>query len=116
MKVLADRHHAGLFYSLQLLGDRLGWEVYTPIGREWWDEGIWQFGRAYGDERLVAQYLIPQGEAWAGLSGSERVRLRLVAVLADSGAHLAAADLLSLDDDGIALVRDWARALTPAGR
>lgn len=66
MRVLIDRHHAGLFYSLQLLGDRLGWDIYTPVGREWWDAGYWRFGQVYGDERLVDQYLSVDGGAWSG--------------------------------------------------
>jgi hypothetical protein len=59
VRALVDRHQADLFYSLQLLfEDRLGIEVYTPIGREWWDEGYWNFGRGtYPDDRLAAQYL-----------------------------------------------------------
>src|ERR1035437_2463429 len=57
--VLVDRHHAGLFHSLQLLGDRLGWDVYTPIGMDWWTERIWQFGFVFGDDRLARQYLNP---------------------------------------------------------
>ncbi len=58
MKALIDRHQADLFYALQLIfEDTLGGAVYTPIGREWWDEGYWRFGEAYGDERLVDQYL-----------------------------------------------------------
>src|SRR5947207_9183839 len=57
--VLADRHHAGLFRSLQLLGKRLGWTVYTPTGMDWWSAGYWQFGRwTYGDDRLAQQYLV----------------------------------------------------------
>lgn len=58
MNVLVDRHHAGLLYSLQLLfEDRLGMDLYIPIGHEWWDTGIWQFGKGYGDDRLARQYL-----------------------------------------------------------
>lgn len=59
MNVLVDRHQADLFYSLQrLFEDRLGHTVYTPIGHEWWDEGIWNFGRGtYPDDRLAQQYL-----------------------------------------------------------
>jgi hypothetical protein len=58
MRLLADRHHADLFYSLQLLfEDRLGIEVYTPIGHEWWDAGYWQFGIGWGDDRLAQQFL-----------------------------------------------------------
>lgn len=66
MKVLADRHHAGLFQSLQLLGDRLGWDLYTPVGTEWWNEGYWRFGEVFGDDRLAAQYLSADGGAWSG--------------------------------------------------
>jgi len=66
MNALIDRHHSGLFYSLQLLGDRLGWDVYTPVGDGWWDEGYWAFGReAYGDARLRDQYLDTSDAAWS---------------------------------------------------
>lgn len=42
MKVLADLHHADLYYSLQLLFEkRLGAELYRPIGLEWYTEGFW---------------------------------------------------------------------------
>ena len=57
--VLADRQHAGLYRSLQLLADRLGWTLYTPHGHEWWDEGLWQFGGStYHDDRLARQFLM----------------------------------------------------------
>src|SRR4051794_30046592 len=57
--VLVDRHHSGLYRSLQLLAARLGWNLYTPTGHEWWDEGYWSFGRwTYGDDRLAAQFLM----------------------------------------------------------
>lgn len=58
MKVLVDRHHHALFYSLQLLfEDRLGGTVYTPIGQDWWEQGFWRFGEGYGDDRLARQFL-----------------------------------------------------------
>jgi hypothetical protein len=42
MKVLCDLHHYDLYYSLQLLFEkRLGWELYRPIGMEWYNEGFW---------------------------------------------------------------------------
>jgi hypothetical protein len=64
VNVLCDRHHAGLFHSLQLLGDRLGWTVYTPIGRLWWDAEYWNFGRQHwGDDRLAQQFLNPNQPA-----------------------------------------------------
>lgn len=58
-RVLVDRHQADLLYSLQLLfEDRLGFELYVPVGMEWWDEGYWQFGiQAYADDRLARQFL-----------------------------------------------------------
>lgn len=57
--VLADRHHSGLFHSLQLLAQRMGWTLYTPHGHEWWDEWYWSFGRsAYNDDRLARQFLM----------------------------------------------------------
>ena len=58
MNVLCDRHHSGLYHSLQLLGDRLGWSIYTPGGMAWSDAGYWNFGkRSYGDDRLGRQFL-----------------------------------------------------------
>ena len=42
MKVFADLHHFDLFHSFQLLfEDRLGWDLYRPIGYPWRDEGYW---------------------------------------------------------------------------
>ena len=56
--VLVDRHHAGLYHSMQLLGERFGWTLYTPKGGEWWDKGYWNFGRwTWPDDRLARQYL-----------------------------------------------------------
>ena len=58
MRTLIDRHQADLFHALQLLfEDRLGHEVYTPIGYEWFDEGYWQFGQAHLGRELADQYL-----------------------------------------------------------
>ena len=59
MNVLADRHHSGLYHSLQLLARRMGWTLYTPIGHDWWDRGYWDFGRStYNDDRLAQQFLM----------------------------------------------------------
>jgi hypothetical protein len=63
-RLVVDRHHSGLFRSMQLLGQRLGIAVYAPVGQEWWDEGIWNFGRyTYGDDRLARQFLY-LNDAW----------------------------------------------------
>ena len=59
LRILVDRHHADLLYALQrLFEDRLGFDLYIPVGHEWWDEGIWQFGAVFGDDRLAQQYLV----------------------------------------------------------
>jgi hypothetical protein len=65
MNVLADRHHADLFYALQLqVENRDGDDLYTPMGHDWWDEGYWRFGQVYGDDRLAGQFLVsPIAEA-----------------------------------------------------
>lgn len=70
MNVLADRHHAGLYHSLQrLFEDRLGAMLWTPVGHEWWDAGYWRFGEAsWGDDRLAQQFLDP-GAGWVDAQG-----------------------------------------------
>jgi len=56
--VLCDRHHADLFHSLQMLfEDRLGYTVYTPVGFDWFDAGVWQFGHQHQGRALAEQFL-----------------------------------------------------------
>lgn len=44
IRVLCDAIHADLWESLRLLfEERLGWELYRPIGMEWSEKGIWRF-------------------------------------------------------------------------
>jgi hypothetical protein len=63
MRILCDRHHADLLYSLQLLfEDRLDMELFVPVGHDdpdkgWWGEGYWRFGEVWGDDRLARQFL-----------------------------------------------------------
>lgn len=58
MRILADRHHSDLLYGLQrLFEDRLGFELFVPVGLDWWMSGYWRFGEAYGDDRLARQFL-----------------------------------------------------------
>ena len=46
MKIFCDLHHGALSYSLHLLFEkRLGWELYNPIGTEWYYEGFWQYSQ-----------------------------------------------------------------------
>lgn len=55
LKIFTDFHHAGLLHSLILLfEDRLGGEVYRPIGREWYNEGYWH---VFNHPDTVGQYL-----------------------------------------------------------
>jgi hypothetical protein len=40
--ILVDFHHSSLLRSLVMLfEDRLGMNLYRPIGMEWWSEGFW---------------------------------------------------------------------------
>lgn len=58
MKILCDFHHACLFESHQLVfGDRFGWDVYAPYGREWFDSWYWSFEREHHGDAVARQYL-----------------------------------------------------------
>lgn len=60
IRVLADYHHACLYESLALLfEDRFGWELYRPIGMEWYDSDLWRFERAWHGDAVARQYLSP---------------------------------------------------------
>lgn len=54
----------------RLFEGRLGLEVWTPMGHEWWDEGIWRFGECFGDDRLARQYLLPDARHLERSDGS----------------------------------------------
>ena len=54
MNVFADFHHDALYESLIILfEERLGYKLYRPIGKEWYDNGYW----ALGHGETVGQYL-----------------------------------------------------------
>ena len=61
MKVLGDYHHHDLWESLELLCARLGWDLYRPIGMDWFNEGYWNFERAWHGDAVAKQYLEPWG-------------------------------------------------------
>jgi len=61
MKVLADYHHHDLWESLELLCDRLGWDLYRPIGMDWFDQGYWNHERKWHGDAIARQYLEPWG-------------------------------------------------------
>lgn len=52
-------HHHSLYKSLQLLFEkRLGWELYRPVGTEWFEEGYWKNAEVYNNHPdTVAQFL-----------------------------------------------------------
>lgn len=59
MKVFSDLHHSGLFYSLKLLfEDKLGGEIYRPIGMDWFYKDFWHIAEPYNNNiETVQQYL-----------------------------------------------------------
>lgn len=62
MRVLADYHHHDLWESLELtLTDRFGWDLYRPMGMEWFDAEYWNFERTWHGDRVARQYLEPWG-------------------------------------------------------
>jgi glycosyltransferase involved in cell wall biosynthesis len=60
--LLADYHHHDLWESLELLCDRLGWNLYRPIGMEWFTENFWEFEKAWHGDAVAKQYLEPWGD------------------------------------------------------
>lgn len=59
MNVLADFHHAGLYASLHyLFEDRLGYNLYRPIGLEWFEQGYWKIAEPYlNNMATIRQFL-----------------------------------------------------------
>jgi len=67
VRVLIDFHHDCLYESMALLCDRLGWELYRPIGMEWFAEGYWSHERKWHGDAVARQYLEPWGsDLWDG--------------------------------------------------
>lgn len=60
IRVLVDAIHADLLHSLRMLfEDRYGWELYTPGGMDWYEEGIWRFERERLGDVVARQFLQP---------------------------------------------------------
>jgi hypothetical protein len=66
MKVFCDYHQGALFGSIKMLiEDRLGWELYRPIGTEWLHAGWWKVAEVYGNAtETVEQFLGTQQVEW----------------------------------------------------
>ena len=61
MRLLADYHHHDLWESLELMCQRLGWELYRPIGMDWFDQEYWNFERKMHGDSVAKQYLAEWG-------------------------------------------------------
>ena len=61
MRLLVDYHHHDLWESLELLAARLGWTLLRPMGMEWFEQGYWNFERAWHGDAVARQYLTPWG-------------------------------------------------------
>ena len=62
IRILADFHHHALWESLRLVfEERFGWELYRPIGMDWFSEGYWLFERDWHGDAVARQYLSPYG-------------------------------------------------------
>ena len=59
MKIFCDFHHSGLYASLHyLLENRLGHQLYRPIGKEWFEKGYWKIAEPYNNNPgTIEQYL-----------------------------------------------------------
>lgn len=82
IRVLTDAIHADLYESLRILfEDRYGWELYRPIGMDWYDTGLWRFERERLGDQVAKQFLAPwhddlpvppQGAVWTASNGHYR--------------------------------------------
>lgn len=57
-RIFSDLHHGGLAYSNHLLGKRLDFDFYYPIGIEWFHNDYWAIAEPYNNNLdTVRQYL-----------------------------------------------------------
>ena len=66
MNVFVDYHHDDLYYSLSLLFEkRLGFNLYRPIGMEWFENHYWDIGNPYPNPADTAkQFLGINDRTW----------------------------------------------------
>ena len=56
--IFCDRHHSGLAFSLKLLARRLNFEIYFPIGMEWFENGYFDIAKPYNNNPdTIKQFL-----------------------------------------------------------
>jgi hypothetical protein len=65
--VFCDFHHGDLYYSLHLLfEERLGMNLFRPIGLEWFQKGFWKIAEPYGNAAdTIDQYLGIPKATWS---------------------------------------------------
>jgi len=66
MNVFVDYHHGNLYHSLHLLFEkRLGFNMYRPIGYEWFTNGYWKIAEPYGNAQdTINQFLGIDDRHW----------------------------------------------------
>lgn len=64
--VFSDLHQADLGYSLQLLAKRANWDIYFPIGMDWYENNFWSI---YPSIETAKQYLRTE-QAYQPLDGT----------------------------------------------
>ena len=59
MRIFSDLHHSGLYAAQHyLLENRLGHELYRPIGEEWFTQGYWKIAEPYNNNAgTITQFL-----------------------------------------------------------
>ena len=64
--VFADLHHSDLYESFRLLFEkRLGWQLFRPIGMDWFYQGYWKIAEPYGNHPdTVKQFLGLDNGPW----------------------------------------------------
>jgi hypothetical protein len=73
IRVLTEFAHEDLYESMAILfEDRFGWELYRPIGMEWYERHIWNFERERLGDQVARQFLAEWDTDVQHSSGSVR--------------------------------------------
>jgi hypothetical protein len=58
MRLLIDFHHPTLWESYNLtFVDRFGWDIYRPVGMEWFNKGYWQHEKFWANDQFAKMFL-----------------------------------------------------------
>lgn len=70
MQILSDYHHDGLYYSQHALFEqRLGHNLFRPIGMEWFERGFFDVAKPYGNNLETIKQFLSMKET-EGINGS----------------------------------------------